>query len=433
MIHLVRVLWQQKYMLITIFFVCVWLFIWAALSFSSALLIAGLLGLVAVFNSAKPSAVPQSQPLQPEKSVLPPASTAAPSHIINAVLEALPTAYILLDRRGLVTRYNRLALDAVPELKIGAAFVLAMRTPPVLEAVDEVLAGGTARHVPFEEKTPIERWYSAYIAPLYLDKNQTGAAPDCVAISLVDLSGQMRLERMRVDFIANASHELRTPLASLTGFIETLQGPARQDSAARDKFLGIMQRQAWRMSRLINDLLSLSRIELHAHIRPKTLLDLRQIVAQTVDALVPVAQEQNAKMLVDAPQTPVFVLGERDELVRVAENLIENAIKYGQQGGDVRIFVGATAPNPAQSATAFMRVCDTGAGIAPEHLPRLTERFYRVDAPTSRERGGTGLGLALVKHILNRHRGRLEIESVVGKGSTFTARFELAPSPLEEA
>jgi two-component system phosphate regulon sensor histidine kinase PhoR len=223
---------------------------------------------------------------------------------------------------------------------------------------------------------------------------------------------------MRADFVANVSHELRTPLAALTGFIETLQGTARDDPAARERFLGIMQTQAWRMARLIDDLLSLSRIELRAHQHPDTTVDLVPIVRQVVDGLESLARDRDVAVEVREPDRPLTVRGDRDELIRLFENLIENGLKYGASGKRLDVTIEA-------DKEAKVAVRDYGPGIAAEHLPRLTERFYRVDVGESRAQGGTGLGLALVKHILNRHQGRLSIDSKEGQGATFTVRLPL--------
>jgi two-component system phosphate regulon sensor histidine kinase PhoR len=226
---------------------------------------------------------------------------------------------------------------------------------------------------------------------------------------------------MRADFVANASHELRTPLASLTGFIETLQGPARNDAVAREKFLVIMAQQAARMKRLIDDLLSLSRIEMKAHMRPETVVELGEILNHVADALGPLASENNVDIEVGMIGQQMPTRGDRDELVQVFSNLIENAIKYGSSGG--RVEVSAVADTQS-NATWLVTVRDFGPGIAEEHLPRLTERFYRADIVSSREKQGTGLGLAIVKHILTRHHGRMQIESTVGEGATFAVRLE---------
>jgi two-component system phosphate regulon sensor histidine kinase PhoR len=234
-----------------------------------------------------------------------------------------------------------------------------------------------------------------------------------------------RVEEIRADFVANASHELRTPLASLTGFIETLQGPARDDAPARERFLGIMKDQAWRMARLIDDLLSLSRIELRAHLRPDKPVEIVPIVRQVVDSLQTLARDRGVAIEVEAPEEALVVLGDRDELIRLFENLIENGLKYGENGKRVEVTL-ARVDGSGGNPEARVSVRDYGVGIAAEHLPRLTERFYRVDVGESRAQGGTGLGLALVKHILTRHQGRLGIESKLGEGATFTVRLPLA-------
>jgi two-component system phosphate regulon sensor histidine kinase PhoR len=252
----------------------------------------------------------------------------------------------------------------------------------------------------------------------------TGATPGLdpparVLVAIRDISDQRRAERMRADFVANVSHELRTPLAALSGFIETLQGAARDDAEARLRFLAIMRVQAGRMARLIDDLLSLSRIEQKQHVPPEGGVDLGGVVGGVLDALTPLAAESGVILVRDFPEARIEVRGERDELYRVFENLIGNAIKYGQAGGRVEVTAATGERGEVQ-----VSVRDHGPGIAPEHLPRLTERFYRVDVAGSRARGGTGLGLAIVKHIVARHRGRLLIDSTAGEGATFTVVLE---------
>lgn len=232
------------------------------------------------------------------------------------------------------------------------------------------------------------------------------------------------MDRMRTDFVANASHELRTPLASLMGFIETMQGPAREDEVARTRFLGIMLDQAQRMARLIDDLLSLSRLEMRAHVTPRGEVDLAAAVAHVVDTLRPMAEDLGVQIDLTVPDAAIVVPGDHDELIQVFSNLVENACKYGQSGERVEISV--TRPE-GQGAQVSVR--DFGPGIAKEHVPRLTERFYRVDVETSRAKKGTGLGLAIVKHILARHRARLVVRSTLGEGSAFTVKF--SPGKVE--
>jgi len=291
-------------------------------------------------------------------------------------------------------------------------------------------ATGEPRRIEFTERVPVDRWYEAIITPVGRTPSPQARAREFVLITFRDLTPLRQVEEMRADFVANASHELRTPLAALSGFIDTLQGPARDDVAAQKRFLPIMQAQATRMARLIDDLLSLSRIELNAHRRPDTRLDAVALVRQVADGLQTLARDRDVAIAIQAPAQPQLVLGDRDELIRVFENLIENALKYGAAGKRVEIAI-AHGETPDGTAELRVAVRDYGPGIAPEHLPRLTERFYRVDVAESREQGGTGLGLALVKHILNRHRGRLSIASTPGAGATFTAHIPLATGTSE--
>lgn len=347
------------------------------------------------------------------------------------LIAALPDPCIVVDRRGVVVLHNEKARAAVPGLRQGDPLSFVLRAPDVTEAVQSVLAANAARTVSYHEKVPIERWFEAHVAPIRVDVSGT-SQPDYAVVTIHDNTNQQRIERMRVDFVANASHELRTPLASLSGFVETLQGPARNDPEARARFLDIMRGQALRMSRLIDDLLSLSRIELHAHVLPQDVVDLRGVVAQTVDALGPLARENGVEVVMSLPDAPQRIRADRDELYRVCDNLIENAIKYGASGKRVDIVVRSEAPSDGFPEAVVLIVTDKGPGIAIEHIPRLTERFYRVDTESSRQKGGTGLGLAIVKHILARHRARLEVESRIGEGSVFTARFEALGSAADD-
>ena len=324
---------------------------------------------------------------------------------------------------------NARASAIAPALRRGEPISLGLRVPEVLDAIRRAAASGGAQRAEFFERVPVERWYEAIATPVTLP----GTTPP-IALLLVtfhDLTPLRRVEEMRADFIANASHELRTPLAALSGFIETMQGPARDDTAARDRFLAIMQAQATRMARLIDDLLSLSRIELNVHLRPDKNIDLVAIIRQVVDGLQTLARDRGVEMRMTAPEDRLLVKGDRDELMRVFENLVENALKYAASGKRIDIVL-TVANSPTGAREARVAVRDYGPGIAPEHLPRLTERFYRVDVSESRAQGGTGLGLALVKHILNRHGGRLTIESELGQGATFTALLPLGETARGE-
>ncbi len=344
----------------------------------------------------------------------------------RAILSGLPEPVLVLDRRGLVLAFNDHATAALGRIRAGEPVSFALRAPEVLDAVRAVSASAEPRVVSYMERVPVERWREAHVAAGGVSPHQ----PFTIIVTLRDLTEQRRSEKMRADFVANASHELRTPLASLLGFIETLQGPARNDPDARERFLTIMRAQANRMSRLIDDLLSLSRIELKAHVRPRALVDLSALAGGVTDALGPLAEERGVELRLTVDPEPVLVHGDRDELIRVAENLTENAIKYGQSGGKVDVSVRRGVGD-----AALLVVRDYGPGVAPEHLPRLTERFYRVDVAESRDKGGTGLGLALVKHIVQRHGGRLLIDSVPGQGASFTvalARAEDEPHDASE-
>jgi two-component system phosphate regulon sensor histidine kinase PhoR len=341
-----------------------------------------------------------------------------PETSVKQFAEALPDPTFILDRRGIVRYANARAATTFP-IKPGDPLTFRLRAPDLTAAFERVARGGPAERVEFVERVPTERWYGAWFAPL---DRAAGAVPNFIVLTLDDLSEGRRVERVRADFVANASHELRTPLASLAGFIETLQGPAREDQQARARFLGIMHDQATRMSRLIDDLLSLSRIELKGHMRPSERVDLAAIVRHVTDALEPLARDLGVTIETGMPDGPVEIRGERDELIQVFENLIENACKYGQSGK--RVVVNLVPGTGIAGPTVTVR--DFGPGIAAEHLPRLTERFYRVDVETSRLHRGTGLGLAIVKHILARHDARLTIESHPGEGALFSVTFPQA-------
>jgi two-component system, OmpR family, phosphate regulon sensor histidine kinase PhoR len=357
--------------------------------------------------------------------MVPPVTVAARAgDPLRAMVAGLPDPVIALDRDGRVLALNERARLLAPALRQGEPVSLALRMPALIEAVARASASGEEQRVEYSERGPLERWFETIVMPVKREPDLS--KPDLVLMTFHDLTPLRRVEEMRADFVANASHELRTPLAALSGFIETLQGSAREDAKARERFLAIMQEQARRMARLIDDLLSLSRIELNAHRRPDTPVDLVPIVRQVVDGLETLARDRGVSVNVEAVNA-LTILGDHDELVRVFENLVENALKYGAAGRRVDIKLApATAEGEPEGRVS---VRDYGPGIAPEHLPRLTERFYRVDVTESRAQGGTGLGLALVKHILNRHRGRLSIESTPGVGATFTIHLPLPENP----
>lgn len=298
----------------------------------------------------------------------------------------------------------------------GGDLRLVLRHPAVLDAVAEAAASGSSIN---REVNGLGAGNSAW--RLRAVETEDGR----VLVVFEDITQARLTERMRVDFVANASHELRTPLATLSGFIETLLGPAAEDEPARRRFLGIMANEASRMSRLIDDLLSLSRIELDKYVRPSMALDLGSVfsdVGKTLAMRLEQDQRQLVLKIVD-PLPPV--VGDRDQILQVLHNLVLNALKYGQTGTPI------TMRAEAEPDMVRIVVADMGDGIAPEHLPRLTERFYRVDSQRSRKMGGTGLGLAIVKHIVERHRGRLEITSQQGEGSEVSFTLPLAVLPVQ--
>jgi two-component system phosphate regulon sensor histidine kinase PhoR len=385
---------------------------------------------------------------------------AARAEGFQAALEALPDPVLVItatERDDIVGRKVAFANAAAREIlriqRDGALLVTAVRNPEVLEAVDQALFDKLDRTAAYETGGSQDRFWRAWTRPLPAGKPGSHTALLC----LRDETDARRMEQMRADFLANASHELRTPLASLTGFIETLRGHAKDDAVARDRFLAIMSAQAERMSRLIADLLSLSRIELNEHIPPAGVVDLTYVVMDVVDALGPIARDRNVRLeVISPPRGATRVAGDRDQMLQVAQNLIDNAIKYAPNDTTVEIeltadlsvdqAMAARSPNAAKMSLltpdradaaryALLRVRDHGPGIARQYLPRLTERFYRVEGQKSGEKMGTGLGLAIVKHIVNRHRGGLLVESVPGEGTAFAVYFPLdalaATAPVE--
>ncbi|RUY39954.1 two-component sensor histidine kinase [Mesorhizobium sp. M7A.F.Ca.CA.001.09.2.1] len=328
---------------------------------------------------------------------------------------AVADPLIIFDRAATIVHANAAAFAAFGGIAPGMSLSLKFRAPEMQALLDGVLSGDVASDVvDYMEKLPVERAYRVSVSSV-------GHATDLYVLVFKDQSETRRIDRMRADFIANASHELRTPLASIAGFIETLRGPARNDAAARDQFLQIMQSQTGRMARLIDDLLSLSRLEMKPYLKPGTEVDLRQTVDSVIDSLGPLASENAVAIERRYADGPLHVPGDRDELFQVFENLLENACKYGQSGGRVVVSIAHSDAGPEPGIDVTIR--DFGPGIPEEHIPRITERFYRVDVETSRTQKGTGLGLSIVKHILTRHNARLSIKSEVGNGAAFSVHL----------
>ncbi|MEO1014088.1 MAG: ATP-binding protein [Pseudomonadota bacterium] len=393
--------------------------------------------------------------------------------LVRGVAKSLPEPLFILDASGVVELANVAAEEFVNlEWLEDRHFTSVLRASSVYEAFQEVAAGAQSRIVDFTATGAVERHCRAFVAPLK-ESDHDRRAPDRVMIYIRDLTSERRVERMRVDFIAAASHELRTPLASLLGFIETLRGHAKTDPEAQEKFLAIMQGQAERMQRLVSDLMSLSRIELKEHVRPRAEIDLCRVAQEVIEGSAPLFEAQGARVVFACSEADgVVVEGDRDQLLQAVQNLVDNAVRYGGDEPRIEVRVGngpapaldALAPQAAVSDEAardadasdeeldanrigdaieqfaarnnlplqqvrYVQVRDNGAGIPRAALPRLTERFYRVSVEDSKKSGGTGLGLAIVKHILNRHKAGLFVESAVGRGSAFTCYF-LPPKSL---
>ncbi len=330
--------------------------------------------------------------------------------VLQRFADALPEPCIILDRRSAVLHRNIAAAAQFAGIVLGAPIALSLRSPVVLSAVESVRRSGKAETVELHQTVPTETWHRVTIAPL-----TTPETGDLIVITLQSLTEARRLDALRTDFIANVSHELRTPLTSLVGFIDTLMGPAAKDVAAQARFLPIMRAQATRMTKLIGDLLSLSRIEMRQHLRPTGKVDLVMLLGEVTEGLSAQAAEAGVTLAAEMPEGEAVVTGERDELYEVFENLVDNALKYGADGG--RIDISLAPASSRQGYDYLVSVIDHGQGIEAEHVPRLTERFYRVDAESSRKKKGTGLGLAIVKHIVSRHRGLLTIRSKPGQGT----------------
>jgi len=357
------------------------------------------------------------------------AARTLPIGVGRGLLEQLPLGLLLLDRRGQVIFENTAAGDVLERATTGMHFSAVLRAPTLTEAITTALRDGAAAEVDVTLLRSKEREIHAHILPVgeTLSNGPADAAWPSVMILFEDRTRMVKAEALRRDFVANASHELKTPLAAIAGFIETLQGHAREDPEATARFLAIMARQAERMKRLVEDLLSLNRIEINEHVRPRDSVDLGSLVREAAAALSPIIAAEGARVDLRLPDAGPVVRGSHDELGQVFVNLIDNAVKYAGRDGPILITLadGADAP----PGMVGVSVADSGPGIAREHLPRLTERFYRVSAARSRERGGTGLGLAIVKHILNRHRGDLAIASVPGEGARFTVWLPALAQP----
>ncbi|MBD0864954.1 MAG: two-component sensor histidine kinase [Rhodobacteraceae bacterium] len=340
--------------------------------------------------------------------------------LVLEFLAALPVAALLVDQSERIIAANADARTLLGQQIVRRHFATILRQPELLEGIETCLR----RHAPRKTRFLSNNGGQGTVYEVscrYITGGGRLAQGGAALIAFQDQTHMEQVEQMRRDFVANVGHELRTPLTALMGFIETLRGPARDDTDARDRFLTIMEGEANRMNRLVGDLLSLSRVESEEHVRPRDRVDLLAELNSTLESLGPLGEKAGVISTISAPTDPVHVAGDADQLRQVFTNLVENAIKYGGSGGVVQVMVTLSARDATLRAPAVrVQVIDRGPGIDPIHLPRLTQRFYRADNHRSRELGGTGLGLAIVKHIINRHRGRLRVESEPGQGSVFT-------------
>ena len=341
-----------------------------------------------------------------------------------ALMQSLPMPVILVNRDREIIEYNEAAAPFLADSAQGRDLALSLRHPNLLDSVDEVIAGKNRAAGEFVIPAPFAQTFQ-FTVVLLKEKKSTDFAR--ALISLNDITSIRATEEMRADFVANVSHELRSPLSTLIGFIETLRGVGWDDDQARERFLGIMDTEAHRMKRLINDLLSLSKVEVREHVRPKTAVDVSMLVRETADTFTLRAEKREVAVSVDIEEDLPTVPGDPDELAEVFTNLIDNGLKYGDPKTEITIEATKIARVPYDGGEGVsVTVTNHGEGIAPEHIPRLTERFYRIDKGRSRELGGTGLGLAIVKHIVNRHRGRLVIRSHQNETTSFTVILPVA-------
>lgn len=345
--------------------------------------------------------------------------------------EMLPNPTLIVGENRQILFANKAAKTAFEAIIIGKDLALTFRHPDVLSAVDRTLASGESESGEFLIPGPLAQVFELHAIFINATTEQL-AGQRFVLLSLIDKTKAVRSEEMRADFVANASHELRSPLSAILGFIETLQGPASNDEAARIRFLGIMGREAERMNRLIDDLLHLSRVEIDEHVRPQEQMDVVGCIHNVFDLLEARASSKNMKLTLIGADQKQIINGDADQLNQVFRNLIENAIHYGDENTTIEVIIEprTNRPNAPDNGIAI-HIKDQGQGIPKQHIPRLTERFYQIDSARTHHGNNTpistGLGLAIVKHIINRHRGRLKIESELGVGSTFSIFLPTEP------
>ena len=335
--------------------------------------------------------------------------------VVKGLLNILPSPYILIDRNGRLTFINAEAKSIVPDSQIGSHISNVFRSPVFLSAVENAIHKDKEKILSFEIETPQFRQLKAHI--FFISSSKIPNSFNDIFIQFTDESTHIRSEKIRTDFVANASHELRTPLTSIMGFIETLQGHAKKDVKMQKVFLDLMNKQAGKMERLISDLMSLSRLEIDELKPISSTCSVKEIIEELVNSLKPLSVDNNVSLSFKIPKNFSSVIGDPSQLRQLFSNLIENAIKYSGKKSKVNIYISKEKNKDMFGVV----VEDNGHGIAPEHLSRLTERFYRANSSAEIEKEGTGLGLSIVKHILIRHRGKLQIDSKLGKGSKFIA------------
>lgn len=333
-----------------------------------------------------------------------------------SVIEALPVPVLWIGRNERVIASNDSARELLGQVMEDRHYISTLRQPQVLDCIESAFRTGGVQTAKYLSSTQgRDTSFDVQAAPATMNGDAG------ILVSFLDMTHVEEADQIRRDFVANVSHELRTPLTTVSGFIETLRGAARDDTDARDRFLGTMARETDRMIRLVEDLLSLSRVESAERQRPTETVDIKDVIHNAVVHVSAISEGAGVDIVTELPDSGLETLGDFDQLVQVFINLLENAVKYGASGDAVTIR-GAVFDYAAPTRAPVIRVdvIDKGEGVDPIHLPRLTERFYRADDHRSRELGGTGLGLAIVKHIVNRHRGRLKIVSAPGDGSTFS-------------
>ena len=340
--------------------------------------------------------------------------------LLENIMEKLSDPILILDSLNHIVMANKSAHKLLGKKILKQEIATFIQNPALIEAIQESRETGKSENCELKFGAPIERHYLTRIHLFNQDNEQIINAKKYLFLALYDVSTIKRTDKMRVDFVANASHELRTPLSSILGFVETLQGPAKGDDDAHDRFLAIMHDEASRMSRLIEDLLSLSRIERDEHIPPSDSVKLVPLIENVIKVLEPLANDKD--MTISFSHVALKeITGDHDQLTQVFQNLIENAVKYGNEKTEIKVACDETeTPAPFNTKEVSITIINVGPGIPAKHLPRLMERFYRVDSARSRSLGGTGLGLAIVKHIIQRHRGHIVFESEINVSTKVT-------------